>query len=110
MIEDCGGIWGFYEYIEDTDPFDIDAENQYLLQMEFPEAAPREKSCNRNLEKYREGTAPEEKDLEEMSIKEYFDHLEQEARARMSPIASLKDVFSQYSKPQLTQIAQIHRL
>ena len=108
MIEDCGGIWGFYEYIEDADPFDIDAENQYLLQMEFPEAAPREKSCNRNLEKYREGTAPEEKDLEEMSIKEYFDHLEQEARARMSPIASLKDVFSQYSKPQLTQIAQIH--
>ena len=27
MIEDCGGIWGFYECIEEAEPFDMEALN-----------------------------------------------------------------------------------
>ena len=30
MIEDCGGIWGFYAVIEEAEPFDIEESNTYL--------------------------------------------------------------------------------
>ena len=37
MIEDCGGIWGFYDVIEEAEPFDIEESNTYLKEhMEFP--------------------------------------------------------------------------
>lgn len=28
MIEDCGGIWGFYEQIDEAEPFDMEAVNE----------------------------------------------------------------------------------
>ena len=30
MIEDCGGIWGFYDVIEEAEPFDMEESNAYL--------------------------------------------------------------------------------
>ncbi len=35
MIEDCGGIWGFYDCMDEAEKFDLDAVNERLKSMEF---------------------------------------------------------------------------
>ena len=38
MIEDCGGIWGFYNCIEDAEPFDMEAVNEEFSSWVLPVA------------------------------------------------------------------------
>ena len=36
MIEDCGGMWGFYDYIDEAEPFDMDGVNQLFSTWIYP--------------------------------------------------------------------------
>ena len=42
MIEDCGGIWGFYDCIEEAEPFDMEAVNEEFRSWVLPIAEPLE--------------------------------------------------------------------
>lgn len=76
MIEDCGGIYGFYNFIDKAEPFDMDAVN--------------EKMSRWSLDQAEEGSMWDEEEL-----REYMD-----------PVESLSDVFIQYKKEDLTMIAR----
>ena len=36
MIEDCGGMWGFYDYLDEATPFDMNGVNQLLSTWIYP--------------------------------------------------------------------------
>ena len=80
MIEDCGGIWGFYDVIDQAEPFDMEGTNEYLkAHMKFSEfegsAYPEdygfsysEKEMYEELRKYLKtmAKAGEEEDFEDL--------------------------------------------
>ncbi len=76
MIEDCGGIYGFYNFIDEAEPFDMDAVNKKMSRWDF--------------------TRTEDSQLWD----------EEFLREHIPPIASLSDVFLQYKKEDLTAIAK----
>lgn len=99
MIEDCGGIWGFYECMEEASDFDIDEVNASLKHMEF-------------------GECEEQKELDSDSLRNEREEMEdflRELRYEMAggenipPLKlSLKDVFAGYKKENLVMIAKAH--
>ena len=38
MIEDCGGIYGFYNFIDEAEPFDMDAVNEKMSRWSLDQA------------------------------------------------------------------------
>lgn len=86
MIEDCGGIWNFYDYIDEAEPFDMEAVNKRLASWVYSEV------------------------VETDSEAPYMDFSEYEKELQENPpeISSLTDVFLNYSKEELKQITQIH--
>ena len=90
MIEDCGGIWGFYDCIEEADPFDMNAVNEEFASWVLPIAEPID---------------------EIVSFDDYDDDLEEEyVRKTFSELKSLEDVYIQYAKDNLVEIAKAHCL
>lgn len=54
MIEDCGGIWGYYDVIDEAQPFDMEAANAALARMpmgRFPKIALRLKDVLNHYKK-----------------------------------------------------------
>lgn len=91
LIEDCGGIWGFYDCIEEAQPFDKEEANEHLFQLVYPETV-FENSTESNLK--------ESDDI--------HSELENRVRSSVPTPLSLADVFINYSKDELCQIARLH--
>ncbi len=89
MIEDCGGIWGFYEVIDQAEAFDMEAANLYLeKQMVFPEF--QEEDEDMYWEEEGESSFFEETKIISLPKEETF----------------LKNIFEQYTKDNLATIAR----
>lgn len=124
MIEDCGGLWGFYDYIDDAEPFDIDAVNEKLSTWIYPvnDKKSSVSGYERNFSKF--SNKNEEPDYfddflsdffdmvkDEESLNRFFENMndmEENLRKTSEEIQSLTDVFQQYSKDDLKQLAQLH--
>ena len=132
MIEDCGGLWGFYEsYIDEAEPFDIEIANHQFEQ--FPIEA---KEFVQIGEDYEYSGTPEgdwgefgedsfgqhmknmlEENPEEI-LQQYFSGLQnsrntaeewiEENKEFLSRDFYLKDVYSSYTKDDLKWIAQMN--
>ena len=105
MLEDCGGIWGFYEYIEEACEFDIDEANERLKHMAFDEFV-----------QIVEFDDPEDFGEDDwMNSREEFEEFLRGLQSDMNageiipPLElSLKDVFSNYTKENMVTIAKLH--
>lgn len=86
MIEDCGGLWGFYEHIDEAEPFDVQETNKVLAGFHYPDEF------------------DENADISMENLKKLEDSL----RSTYAQIDSLRDIFIQYPKNNLVQIAQLH--
>lgn len=122
MIEDCGGMWGFYDYIDEAEPFDMDGVNQLFSTWIYPV---NNHSDLEDEEKYF-GTSGKENlkfqddslfsDLlgmmnDEVSLQDALEQITQQEntlRKESAGIRSLTDVFSQYSKDNLKDLARLH--
>ena len=104
MIEDCGGICGFYDVIEEAEPFDMEETNAYLKEsMELPVFEGSEEA---------EVSAGEE-DIEEIwqnALKELNRKRRQQKKEKENlppePEKSLAEVFASYKKDELIEIAR----
>ncbi|MCI9075562.1 MAG: plasmid pRiA4b ORF-3 family protein [Dorea sp.] len=99
MIEDCGGIWDFYEYIDEACEFDLDEANEKLKHMEFEEFE--------DSEDFRgDGRRGGQEVYEDFFRKLRY---EMAGGERIPPLELLlKDVFSGYKKENLVMIAKLH--
>lgn len=122
MIEDCGGMWGFYDYIDEATPFDMDGVNRLLSTWIYPV---NNHSALEDEEDFF-GMSDEEDwnflendfisallsmGADEVSFKNALEHIKEEESALRKgsmEIKSLTDVFDQYSKDNLKELAQIH--
>lgn len=112
MIEDCGGIWGFYDCIEVAEEFDIDAVNKEFSSWSIPVA----ESVDDLIDFYDED---EEEIFDEYvddwetrfkaAIKEVSES-EEQIRQMFGELNSLEQVYAQYQKENLVEIAKAHRL
>lgn len=122
MIEDCGGMWGFYDYIDEAEPFDMEGVNQSLSTWIYPE------NNHRDLEDEEDFFGmPDEEDWHfpennfisdllnmrdnEESFKKAIEQIKDQENTLQKEsmgIESLIDVFSQYSKDNLKELAQLH--
>ena len=115
MIEDCGGIWGFYNCINEAEPFDLEAVNSDFKNWSLPETNPESEPYDFDpdldeweiFENLLTGLTGENKEnqkqMEEFMME--MKHQEQEARQAAPPLLSLEDVFLCYSKDEMKQIA-----
>ena len=120
MIEDCGGIWGFYECIEEAEPFDMEALNERFQKWNLKESYPdpldysfgteEEFPVWDEMQKFFEGLLNrDKKSQEEMEDWiQFIQQAEMEKRKSVPPIERLEDVYSCYTKDELKQIAQLH--
>lgn len=109
MIEDCGGIWGFYECMDDAEPFDMEAVNAEFETWNIPEAAVEDHVLSEEDMKWN-GKSVEDMSEQEMldAIMEMFDVREDQIRDFVQQPESLMEAFEQYSKEDLKTIARIH--
>lgn len=122
MIEDCGGIWGFYDYIDEAEPFDMDRVNQSLSAWIYPVTNHNDLE---DKEDFSEMPDVEDYDFQEKNIlsdllgmkadKESFinalEHIKAQENALQKGsmgVKSLKDVFNQYTKDNLKELARLH--
>lgn len=117
MIEDCGGIWGFEECKEDAEAFDIKAVNTEFSTWQIPVAEPVDELMdfvdNFDNDFEYDGFCDDidddwEEDLYMSSDDELFD--EEYIRDQFGTVELLEDVYSQYTKENLVEIAKIHKL
>lgn len=115
MIEDCGGIWGFYRYIDEAEDFDLEYANQELRMMEFDYAAPEDETCedeDEEFQEYLKSVEGREALLDEM---EQMMHAIYESRliaedwiernGKSEEIPSLESVIMQYPKKAMMELA-----
>lgn len=114
MIEDCGGIWGFYDCMEEAEPFDMEAVNEELRSWVLPVAE--------SMEELMGLLGDEEEDFEldgfiddiddeffdEEELKEAIIHEDNYVRHTFGNLESLEDVYIQFSKENLVEIAKSH--
>ena len=122
MIEDCGGIWGFYDYIDEAEPFDMDRVNQSLSTWIYPVNSHNDLE---DKEDFSEMPGGEDYDFQGKNIlsdllgmkadKESFinalEHIKAQENALQKGsmgVKSLKDVFNQYTKDNLKELAELH--
>ena len=135
MIEDCGGIWGFYDYIDEAEPFDMEYVNQTLSTWIYPVnnhsdlededeiwGMPGEDDLPFSEDDFfsllNKQISPDDfisnllnmmEDNEAFKkTMEYLTDQENTLRKESTGIESLTDVFSQYSKDDLKELAQLH--
>lgn len=132
MIEDCGGLWGFYDsYIDEAEPFDIEIANHQLKQ--FPIEAKESVQIGEDYEYFDDPETDwgefEEDSFEqhmknmlrenpEEVLQQYFSELQstrnmtetwiEENKKSLSRDFYLKDVYSNYTKDNLKMIAQMN--
>ena len=106
MIEDCGGIWGFYDVIDQAEPFEMEKVNEYL-------------KAHMKFSKFEGSTYPEDYGLP-YSEKEMYEELRKylktmagaggeenfEDFGELEPEESLEEVFKNYKKDDLLEIAR----
>lgn len=114
MIEDCGGLWGFYSVIDDAEEFDIDEANRRLRKMKFEETEMTDRGDD--TESYWECDNPPnpavlrelierlgELQMQEIELtQQWID----ENRDLLSEDFSLREVFEQYTKKDMIMLAQ----
>ena len=110
MIEDCGGIWGFEEWKDQAEPFQMDKVNQEFQTWNLPVADMEllEEDMEDEFEDELDFMLPD--NWQEM-FTEQMEHLEISQnilREQCGEVASLKDVFCDYSKNVLMEIAQLN--
>lgn len=122
MIEDCGGMWGFYDYIDEAEPFDMDGVNQLFSTWIYPV---NNHSDLEDEEEYfgmsgKENLKFQDDSLfsdlpgmmnDEVSLQSALEQITQQEntlRKESAGIRSLTDVFSQYSKDNLKDLARLH--
>ncbi|MGF0031478.1 IS1096 element passenger TnpR family protein [Bariatricus sp. SGI.154] len=113
MLEDCGGLWRFYEYIEEAEEFELEYANQVLRGMEFDEAEPRD--ADEEFEEFLKSVEGREMLLDEMDL--MMDELYErkviaenwiEQNKDAGEIPTLESVLIQYPKKVLTMIAKVN--
>ena len=134
MIEDCGGLWGFYGCEDEAEPFDLKAVNAEFESWVLPIAEPIEELmgfCDEDDGKIDEfedvdfdrfmkfaienGIDSEEKLWQVMENKfgEFMAGVEEEEqniRDSFGKQALLANVYEQYTKENLVEIAKLHKL
>lgn len=123
MIEDCGGIWGFYDCIDQAEPFNMEAVNEEFSKWYMKEVYPvpygeddfgedifisdeEKELMNLMLSGIMN---PDVKNSEEMKrVMEMLREQERDVRESVPVIQSLEDVFRQYTKDNLKIIAQAY--
>lgn len=121
MIEDCGGIWGFYEYIDEAEPFDMEAVNEKFRTWNLAETYPEaDDDWMTDDDEYREAmemfgkllsglTGEDEESQKEIEgLMEAMKIHEDNLRETVPPLLSLEDVFMCYTKEDLKYIAKMH--
>lgn len=128
MIEDCGGIWGFYDCIEDAEPFDMDAVNEEFCSWVLPIAEPLEELMGLfddedddfevdgfidDIEddfldfEIDEEVEPEWETNFRASVSNFV-HEDNYVRHTYGDLQSLEEVYTQFSKEDLVEIAKAH--
>ena len=123
MVEDCGGIWGFYDYEDEAVPFDMERVNADYQKWNLPVVM--ETSRHVNKSKYDDKDDMDEWDMlkmligsltsddpEDMSgIEQWMDAMREHEdciRENAEEIKSLEDIYKHYSKDNLIEIAKFH--
>ena len=110
MIEDCGGMWGFYDYIEDAEPFDIDAVNEEFRSWVLPIAEPIEELMGLFDD---EDDFVDDAEADFLNCFEEWDDIsesEEKIREMFRELNSLEQIYAQYPKDNLIEIAKAHHL
>jgi hypothetical protein len=125
MIEDCGGIWGFYDCIEDAEPFDMEAVNEEFSSWVLPVAESIEGLMgfedydDMELDGFEDDIEDDFFDYEngdfslqwQQKSKNTFSNFaadDQYIRSTFGELQSLEEVYAQYSKENLVEIAKAH--
>ena len=119
MIEDCGGIWGFYDHMDEAEEFDMEAVNEefrnWYLEEIYPDSYVQEDYFETEDEEkmmkllFSQMLNPDENNKEELEqFAEMFHKQEKDIRQSLPVIESLEDVFVQYTKEDLKHIAQTY--
>lgn len=112
LIEDCGGIWGFYEVFEEAEPFDLEKANAYMEKhMVFAEKNTKTKDQNNiiNIQSYLKKQDQEEWDnLEEEMYLEVFEQFQKQINQYTKQL-TLKEIYQEYPKNVLVDIAKQNR-
>lgn len=120
MIEDCGGIWNFYEYMDQAEPFDMEAVNKEFSKWDLDEVIANPYTDDTD---FLDNVS--EKELMDLLIssmmdpneenRKKFDQVmklvgeqEENIRKTVPAVQSLEDIFQQYTKENLKQIAQAY--
>ena len=118
MIEDCGGIWSFFDIIDQAEPFDMEKANAYMRKYMVFEKKERKENENNNLidlEYYLEriGDREEEEEfdlgIEPEEIKKIINNLQEEIGNFIATL-TLKDIFEKYPKEALIDLARSNQL
>lgn len=120
MIEDCGGIWGFYDCIEEAEPFDMEAVNEEFRSWVLPIAEPLEELMGLfededddfELDDFFDFEDDEEDEPEwETNFRaavSSFVHEDNYVRHTYGDLQSLEEVYAQFTKEDLVEIAKAH--
>lgn len=123
MIEDCGGIWGFYDYIEEAEVFDMDAVNEEFRSWQLPVAEPISELIgfddhDMELDGFMDDIEDDfliENDDFGLEWKREFENAisqfaqeDQYVRNTFGELQTLEEVYAQYSKENLVEIAKAH--
>lgn len=120
MIEDCGGIWGFYDCIEEAEPFDMEAVNEEFRSWVLPIAEPLEglmglfedEDDDFELDDFFDFEDDEEDEPEwETNFRatvSSFVHEDNYVRHTYGNLQSLEEVYAQFTKEDLVEIAKAH--
>lgn len=111
MIEDCGGIWGFKCYKDDADEFDLEAVNAEFSSWNIPIAEPVEELITFE-DSYDEEMSVEFDEWEDRLLDEINGFVQDDlyVRETFGEILSLQEVYAQYSKENLVEIAKANQL
>ena len=136
MIEDCGGIWGFYDCEEEAEAFDMKAVNEEFRSWVIPVAEPLEELMgvfdDEDDDEYDDLELDEFIDGMEENFFDFIDGLaaecelpwkdefeddvdafvgeEEYVRQMFGEVHSLEYVYGQFLKENLVELAKIHRL
>lgn len=116
MIEDCGGIWGFYEQIDEAEPFDMEAVNERFSTWEIPEAyidsspGGNGKSDTMRLLEKAFASLLKENEEELFELESQMENNENELRKLLPPAKTLEEIYMHYTMDNLKIIARMHGL
>jgi len=117
MIEDCGGMWGFYECQDEADDFDMDAVNKEFRSWVIPVAESIEgllgfEDNDTELDGFVDDIEEDFFDFEWgqefQNVLDDFVAEDSYVRNNFSELNTLEEIFIQYSKENLVEIAKAH--